>query len=108
MSVSPCPDGASQCVDTGNGSSLNLRPCPETGPATDCGRSPFVPNPIRAIPDGTGIDIICQQLNGQGLVGNWGYTTIWDLIFDPVSNSEGYLFDGYVWTGSNGQVAQSC
>jgi hypothetical protein len=106
-SSSPCPFGNSQCVDTGNGSSLALRPCPNTGPGGNCGR-PFVPSPIRYIPDGTGLSIICQKLDGQGLNGNWGYTTIWDFVFDEVSNSEGYLFDGYVWTGSNGPVAGSC
>lgn len=105
---SPCQPGVQYCVDTGNGTPLNLRPCPNTGPPTGCGRPSTIPNPIRRVPDGEGVFIICQVPDGQGLQGLWGYTTIWDLVYDTPSNSDGYLFDGFVWTGSNGQVLSTC
>jgi hypothetical protein len=59
------------------------------------------------IAGGQSVMIFCQQ-TGDGVPGNWGWTDLWDFVFNEQCNCEGYISDGYVNTGSNGLVAPLC
>jgi hypothetical protein len=115
MADGPCGAGVRICVDTGDGSSLNVRPCPSR--SNTC--NPFVGPVIAVLRDRTPLEadsgaepfFVCQ-VHGERLSGNWGPTDVWDEV---VGSSDkpgglfgyGYVFDGFVWTGSN-DVIKPC
>ncbi len=54
---------------------------------------------VGALPDGLGVQIICQ-ITGDVVNGNWGPTNVWDELADY-----NFVSDGFVYTGTNGPVA---
>ncbi|MEU5722378.1 MULTISPECIES: SH3 domain-containing protein [unclassified Micromonospora] len=57
---------------------------------------------VGSVANGATVNITCQT-TGEWINGNWGATNIWDRL-----DNGGYVSDGFVYTGSNGQVAPSC
>jgi surface antigen len=55
-----------------------------------------------SLPNGATVSIVCQT-HGSSVNGMWGPTNLWDRL-----STGGYASDGFVNTGSNGQVAPSC
>jgi hypothetical protein len=109
MADGPCGAGVRICVDTGDGSPLFIRPCPSR---SDTSCNPYSANPIAALPDRTSLDVgdpsfVCQ-VHGERLDGNWGSTDVWDMLVGSSDSGglfgTGYVFDGFVWTGSNGVI----
>jgi uncharacterized protein YraI len=77
-------------VQTG-GIPLNIRAC--------AGRGCSI---VGTVADGTQVSIICQ-IHGDTVNGNWGATDLWDAI-----RPGGFISDGFVFTGTNSQIAPSC
>jgi hypothetical protein len=78
-------------VQVASGQTLHIRSGPGTGFPV-----------IGSLANGTTIAITCQTLGGS-VVGMWGPTTLWDHL-----DSGGYASDGFIYTGTNGQVAPNC
>jgi len=77
-------------VTVGAGQTLHVR----EGPGTSY-------NIVGSLNDGEVVEISCQT-HGTSVLGMWGYTSLWD------KTSGGYVSDGFVNTGTNGQVAPTC
>ncbi|MEV0269057.1 hypothetical protein AB0H43_09795 [Hamadaea sp. NPDC050747] len=73
------------------GSALTVRSGPGTGY-----------NGWRTVADGAAVTILCQQ-TGTTVTGTYGTSNIWDML-----SNGGYVSDAYVYTGSDGTVADSC
>lgn len=58
---------------------------------------------------GTALHIVCQRW-GQPVSGPYGTTALWDYVVVNVNGRtyEGYATDAYIYTGSNGFVAEVC
>ncbi|MEV6969713.1 hypothetical protein AB0M47_31820 [Hamadaea sp. NPDC051192] len=56
----------------------------------------------RTVADGAAVTIVCQQ-TGTTVTGTYGTTNIWDML-----SNGGYVSDAYVYTGSDGTVADAC
>jgi uncharacterized protein YraI len=76
-------------VQTG-GTPLTVRSGPGTGYS-----------PVGQVANGASVSIGCQA-TGTTVNGNWGPTNVWDHI------GNGYVSDGFVYTGSNGTVVGPC
>src|ERR1700704_4317421 len=87
--LAPAASAATGTVQTG-GLKLAVR----SGPGTGYGA-------VRWLDDRSAVNIGCQT-SGDTLNGNWGPTNVWDNLGD------GYVSDGFVFTGSNGRVAPTC
>jgi uncharacterized protein YraI len=74
-----------------NGIPLNKR----SGPGT---RFPVV----GSVPDGTTVTIACQ-IPGTTVIGEFGPTSLWDMLDDNT-----FVSDAYVYTGTNDRVAPPC
>ncbi|MBM0235081.1 hypothetical protein JNW91_26720 [Micromonospora sp. STR1_7] len=56
----------------------------------------------RTVADGATVTLLCQT-TGQSVTGTYGTTTTWDFL-----SNGGMVSDAYVYTGSDGQVVDSC
>jgi uncharacterized protein YraI len=56
----------------------------------------------RTVADGATVTLLCQT-NGQSVTGTYGTTTLWDLL-----SNGGMVSDAYIYTGSDGQIVNSC
>jgi hypothetical protein len=89
-SASAIPDPHIGQVQVGQGHVLNIRPGPSTSGA-----------PIGTFQDGAPVPIECQ-VHGQWILGNWGWTDVWDQVQLPSDPSRvGWVSDGFVFTGTN-------
>jgi hypothetical protein len=77
-------------VTVGAGQTLHIR----QGPGTSY---PITGN----LSEGEVVEISCQT-HGTSVSGMWGVTSLWD------KTSGGFVSDGFVNTGTNGQVAPTC
>lgn len=78
---------------TSGGDGLNIR----SGPGTSY-------SVVGALSDGATVQIICQ-VRGESVYSEvYG---IWTDLWDKIGSGQ-YVSDGYVYTGSNGQVAPTC
>lgn len=73
------------------GSPLNVR----TGPSSGW-------NAWRTVADGAHVTILCQETGSQE-TGTYGTSKIWDMLANG-----GFVSDTYVFTGSDGRVADDC
>jgi uncharacterized protein YraI len=78
-------------IDVPAGQTLNIR----SGPGTAYSL-------VGSLPNAATVLIMCQT-RGSSVIGMWGATTLWDRL-----SSGGYVSDGFVYTGTNGQVAPNC
>lgn len=81
---------ASGTVNTA-GSPLNVR----SGPSSSW-------DAWRTVADGASVTILCQELGSQE-TGTYGTSRLWDMLANG-----GYVSDTYVFTGSDGRVADDC
>jgi hypothetical protein len=90
---------ADAIIDTGSNEALNVHDCA----SVNC-------TVIGSAPDGQLVQIYCQlyaNYSGGWVDGLWGETDLWDQL-QPVYDGWDLVTDGYVDTGSNGQVAPTC
>lgn len=73
------------------GSPLNVR----TGPSSGW-------DAWRTVADGASVTILCQELGSQE-TGTYGTSKLWDMLANG-----GFVSDTYVFTGSDGRVADDC
>ena len=74
-----------------SGVALNVR----SGPSTSW-------DSWRTVADGSTVTLLCQT-TGQSVTGTYGTTTMWDFL-----SNGGMVSDSYVYTGSDGQIVNSC
>ncbi|MBV1849281.1 hypothetical protein [Catellatospora tritici] len=73
------------------GSPLNVRSAPGTNY-----------DGWRTVADGAGVTLLCQT-TGETVTGTYGTTNVWDLL-----SNGGMVSDAYVYTGSDGQIVNTC
>ncbi|ASW53613.1 hypothetical protein [Plantactinospora sp. KBS50] len=73
------------------GAALNVR----SGPSTS--RTAW-----RTVANGASVTLLCQT-TGESVSGTYGTTKLWDML-----GNGGMVSDAYVYTGSDGQVVNSC
>ncbi|WP_344614386.1 hypothetical protein [Dactylosporangium salmoneum] len=56
----------------------------------------------RTIANGASVTLLCQT-SGESVTGTYGTTKLWDLL-----SNGGMVSDAYIYTGSDGQVVNSC
>ncbi|MFC4146196.1 hypothetical protein ACFO0M_08005 [Micromonospora mangrovi] len=74
-----------------SGADLNVRSGPSSGYDS-----------WRTVADGASVTLLCQT-TGQSVTGTYGTTTMWDFL-----SNGGMVSDAYVYTGSDGQIVNSC
>src|SRR5207245_2510706 len=73
-----------------------------SGAALDVHKAPDVTSAIvGTLQNGSPTTIACQ-IRGGTVAGNWGITNLWNFI------GNGYVSDGFVYTGANSQIAPTC